>query len=276
MRETTGNPAAAAHPGVATANAGGSHWKGDYFFLIRKLVRKDFTVRYRNMSLGMLWSLLNPLVMMAVLWFVFTHIYENKIPNFAVFVMCGLVPYNVFALSWLIGTTSLVENVGLIKRIPVPREIIPISTVLGNCVNMSAQAALLLLLVAITAGVNIYWLWLLVIWPLEIVFVMGAALIFSALNVYIRDTRYVVESANVLLFWLVPIFYDFANVPPQFQDIYQYNPVAAVILASRNILLDGIPPNPILLIKLTVSSIIMFFAGVLIFRRLRRGFYNYL
>jgi lipopolysaccharide transport system permease protein len=276
MRETLGNPSAAAGSGAAATRSTGSRWAGDYLFLIENLVRKDFTVRYRNMSLGMLWSLLNPLVMMGVLWFVFTRIYPNHIANFAVFVLCGLVPYNVFTLSWLSGTTSLVENIGLIKRVPVPREVIPVSTVLGNCVNMSSQAVLLLLLVGITVGVNRHWLWLIVIWPLEIVFVMGAALIFSALNVYIRDVRYVVESANVVLFWLVPIFYSFDNIPPRYQEIYQFNPVAAVVLASRVVLLEGAAPNPTLLIKLAASSFFMFFAGLLVFRRLRAGFYNYL
>jgi ABC-type polysaccharide/polyol phosphate export permease len=254
----------------------GPQWTGDYLFLVQSLVRKDFTVRYRNMSLGMLWSLLNPLVMMGVLWFVFTRIYENTVPHFAVFVMCGLVPYNVFALSWLSGTTSLVENVGLIKRVPVPRELIPISTVLGNCVNMFSQILLLLTIVAFTKGVNIHWLWLLLVWPLEIAFVTGLALIFSALNVYIRDIRYVVESANVVLFWLVPIFYDFSRVPTRYREIYQYNPVAAVVLASRTILLDHAAPTPVLLAKLAASSLFMLAAGLIVFRRLRGGFYNYL
>ena len=129
---------------------------------------------------------------------------------------------------------------------------------------------------AATYGVNRHWGWLAVVWPLEIVFVMGLALIFSAMDVYLRDTRYVVESANVVLFWLVPIFYDFSNVPAQYKDIYEYNPVAAVVLASRNILLDGVAPSPVLLAKLAISSTFMFVAGLWFFRRLRTGFYNYL
>lgn len=251
-------------------------WGGDFLFLAQNLVKKDFTVRYRNMSLGVAWSLLNPLVMMVVLWFVFTKIFPNNIPNYAVFVLCGIVPYNVFTLTWVNGTVSVVDNATLIKRVPVPREIIPISTVLGNCVNMSAQILLLLVMVAATNGVNRYWGWLLVVWPMELVFVMGLSLLFSALNVYVRDIRYLVESINVVLFWLVPIFYDFGKVPSQYRDLYQYNPVAAVVMASRNVLLDGVAPSNILMAKLTASSLLVLALGTLVFRKLRTGFYNYL
>jgi ABC-type polysaccharide/polyol phosphate export permease len=225
----------------------------------------------------MFWSLLNPLVMMGLLWFVFTKIFPNNIPNFAVFVLCGIVPYNVFTVCWLSGTTSLLENAGLIKRVPVPREIIPIASVMGNCVHMSAQIVLLLALVIATGhDINRYWWWLLVIWPLEIVFAGGLSLIFSALNVFIRDIRYVVESANLILFWLVPIFYPFNVIPPQYSEIYQLNPVAAVVLASRNILLEGVAPPSSLIIKLVLSSTLMFALGLMVFRRLRARFYNYL
>jgi len=252
-------------------------WQGDYSFLLKNLILKDFRIRYRNMSLGVLWSLLNPLVMLVVYEFVFTKIFRSPAKHFALFILCGILPFNFFSLAWTSGTSSIVENAGLIKRVPVPREIVPIAGVLSNLLHLIIQMGLLVVFLLYSGlSVNLYWLYLPVIWSLELVFVFGCALFFSAINVYVRDTRYFVESATLVLFWLVPIFYSFASVPERFKSIYQYNPIAALVLAMRDIVLDAKAPSDVLLIKLTVVSIVAFAVGLVVFRRLKGRFFDYL
>ena len=248
----------------------------DYPYLLQQMVMKDFKVRYRNMSLGVFWSLLNPLVMMGVLTFVFTKLFKSQIPNYPLFVLCGLVPYTFFQIALTTGTTSLLDNVNLVKRVPVPREVVPVSTVLANVLHLLIQIGLLLALVLVFgAGINIHWLWLPVIWFLEILFVCGLVMVTSALHVYVRDTRYVVESTLTVMFWVVPIFYPLSSVPQEYRNVYQFNPVSALVLALRNILLDGESPSAVLLGKLTVVSIGMLIVGFLFFRRIRRRFYDF-
>jgi lipopolysaccharide transport system permease protein len=252
-------------------------WTGNYSFLLRNLILKDFKIRYRNMSLGVFWSLLNPLIMMGVLTFVFVNVFTSAIPHYALFVLCGIVPFNFFGAAWASGTTSLVDNTGLIKRVPVPREIIPIASVLSNCVHLLIQIALLLILVvSLGMGVNIHWLWLPVIWAMEIMFVSGLALLTSSLNVYFRDIRYFVESFNTILFWFVPIVYSSALIPQKYLPFYQYNPLAAQVMSLRTILLDNHEPSPVLMMKALLVSFAGLGIGLFVFHKLKARFYDYL
>src|SRR4051794_14584367 len=162
-----------------------SVWSGQYSFALRSLIVKDFKIRYRNMSLGVFWSLLNPLVMMGVLTLVFTKFLPSPAPDFPVFVLTGIVVFNFFSTGWMTGTASVTDNAGLIKRVPVPREIMPVATVLSVFVHIVLQIVLLISLVLLYGkGVNINWVWMPVLWAFLIVFICGLSYLFSAINVY--------------------------------------------------------------------------------------------
>ena len=253
-------------------------WKGDYLYLLQNLVLKDFRIRYRNMSLGILWSLINPLVMMGVLTFIFGYIYGDQSPPFfPLFILCGQIPYLFFTAAWLSGTTSIIANAQLVKRVPVPREVMPISAVFSNCVHLAIQVALM---VALTFYYHLapswFWLWMLPLWALYIVFVCGVSLLSSAISVYIRDTQYVVESFNVVLFWLVPIFYGWEKIPPKYAFVYKLNPVAALALAMRNILIDRHAPPATLIENMVIAAAVALGVGLVVFGRLKRSFYEYI
>jgi len=251
----------------------------DVRFVLRQLVEKDFKVRYRNMSLGIFWSLLNPLIMMTVMSFVFTVIFPNPEKLYPLFIMAGLLPYNFFSQSWSAATSSIVSNSTLVKKLSFPRELLPISVVLASSVHFFIQLALLMAAAVFFVGFSPLWALLPVIIVLHIIFTCGLALFFSALDVYYRDTQYVVESTTMVLFWVVPIFYSFEEVSRRsalLAELYSFNPLAAVIFLVRRVLIYQQNPGWVIIAKLGLISIAVFAVGLWFFRRMEREFVDHL
>jgi ABC-type polysaccharide/polyol phosphate export permease len=251
---------------------------GDILFILQNLVLKDFRIRYRNMSLGVAWSVANPLVMMGILTVVFTRIYPNpSIHDFPLFALCALVPFNFYSLSAGVATRSLMENEPLIKRARCPRAVFPIASVLSSSLHFLIQIVLMILLLfTFGHGPNLHWIWLLPIWSMEIVFMCGLSLITSALDVYYRDVRYLVDCSGLVMFWMVPIFYGLEMIPQRYQTIYTLNPIASVALINRQILLAATAPSPALVLRLIVVSLTVLVLGLSIFHRMERDFADYM
>ena len=222
-------------------------WK--YRYALKNLILKDFRVRYRNMSLGILWSVLNPLVMLGVLVFVFSYVYPQKDHSFfPVFLLLGLIPFNFFSLCVSATTNCVVENASLIKKVIFPRYVLPLSVVLSQCIHLVIQMLLLVFFVLLfRVPLSINMLWFPVAIAVELLFILGVSLICCALNVYFRDIFYVVQSGLAILFWFTPIFYALANAHENLSRpmyvLFIANPLAGVIEASRRGILYGLPPE---------------------------------
>ncbi len=247
----------------------------DPWFILSSLIGKDFKVRYRNMSLGVFWSLLNPLIMMGLLTFVFTAVFVGSREWYPLFVLIGLLPFNFFSLAWMTGTTSIVSNAALIKQVPFQRELVPVSIVLGNSLHYVLQLILLLIAVGYFVGVSVQWLWLPLPVIFQLAFICGLTLLSSALDVYFRDMEYVVKAFTLVLFWMVPIFYGFDQVSPRYAWMYEINPVAAVVLVMRRILLYDADPGSAFP-KLALVSLMMLWLGHRVFKRMQRDFADHL
>jgi lipopolysaccharide transport system permease protein len=247
-------------------------------FVITSLVMRDFRVRYRNMSLGILWSLANPLIMMLVLTFVFKNVFPNSsVKNYPAFALIGLISYNFFGLAWSSSTTSLSYNAGLVKRVRMMREIIPIASVLAQSIHFLIQILLVLIFViALGMHPTAEWLWIVPILAVELVFIGGLALLCSASDVYLRDTRYLVDSAVTVMFWLTPVFYPVELIPVRFRTVYELNPIAAVIVCLRQVLLDARMPSLQTLGRGGLVAGSLFLLGLFVFGRLKGNFGDYL
>jgi len=226
----------------------------DYRDLLKNLVVRDLKVRYRNSVLGFIWSLLNPLLMMVVFTFVFTTLMpQGNFPDFPVFLLAALLPWNWCAAAVMGGTGSLVGNAHLIKKVFFPRELLPISVVLSSMINYLLALPVLFVLIALIhpgyetsvglrpiLGPSLLWLPLVIV--TQFVFLSGLALFLSALNVFFRDTEVIMDVLVTAWFFLTPVVYRLENLAKSTEVIdwmYRLNPMAALIGAYRKILYFG-------------------------------------
>lgn len=230
------------------------------------------------MSLGVLWSLLNPLVLVAVYNFVFTKIFPNpRVRYFSLYALIGIICFNYFSLALTAATYSITSNAGLVKRVKLPREAIPISSVLANAIHFLLQFSLVLAF-TVWAGIPIglSWLWLPAVIVLLVLCVVGISLLTSALDVYFRDTRYIVESTLLVLFWLTPIFYSDKLVPVAYRGWYMLNPVADAAIAMRQIVIEQRPPDAFPLLYAAAGAFFVLVLGTAVFERMKNRFADHL
>lgn len=244
-----------------------------YRSLVTNLVAKDLKVRYKSSILGFFWSLLNPLLMMLVFTFVFTQLLGDNIPDFAVFVLIGLLAWNWTATSVSGGTTSLVDNAPLINKVYFPRMLLPVSVVASNMANYILAFPVLFAFMALYRLEFTPWLlYLPVIVFVQAVFLTGLVLILSAIHIYFRDTTVLVGVGLTAWFFLTPIFYRVEDVvdPTLVSWMYWLNPMASIVAELHTILYYGGVPDPLFMARTFLTALVLLVIGFLLFTRVSK------
>ncbi len=238
-----------------------------YRELIKNLVARDLKARYKNSFLGFAWSLLNPLMMMVVYTVVFSILLRNNTPNFPVFVMIGLLPWQLTVGSVMGSMNSIVGNGHLIKKVYFPREILPISMVMSNTVNfLLATTVLVALLLVFHVALSPLVLYFPIILAMHLIFLLGLALFFSSLNVFFRDTEVIMEAVILAWMFLTPLFYNIEDLSATYaRIIYILNPLASIISTYRLILLYNSAPAWDFLLRTFLTCAVVFAIGYLFF-----------
>jgi ABC-type polysaccharide/polyol phosphate export permease len=225
-------------------------------YLLKMLVARDLTVRYKNSVLGFFWSIVPPLLQVIVYSFVIKDVLNKGAPNYSAYLLCGLIPWIFFSTAILDASQSILVNTPIIRKAYMPREVIPLYYVISNFIHFLLgwavyAAAFFLLLRPFGKGVPIQptLLWFPVITLAEFLLVAGCSLWVSALNVFYEDVKYIVQTLFNLFFFLFPILYpadlvaysSVMRAHPWLFTLYMLNPITAIIDAYRKTLLDPLP-----------------------------------
>src|SRR5690349_6532887 len=240
---------------------------GRYFDLLHNLVTRAITQRYKPSVLGFAWTMLNPLLTMVILSVVFSAVFGSRVPNYPLFVIIGLLAWNLFALGSTQGLASIVDSGALIRKVAVPKEMFPMAAVAANLVNFLFSLAPLALVMLIMR-VEITWaiLWVPIGVALIGLFTLGVALTLGTLNVFFRDVRYFYEAALLAWFYGTPIFYPIDVLSPRARAVLQWNPMYVLVEVFRTPLYSGTAPAPGIVVTATLEAAVMVLAGWWIFR----------
>lgn len=241
--------------------------------LAEELVKRDLKVRYRRSFLGYLWSLLNPLLMMCVMSFIFSTLFQSTVPNFPLYLICGQTMWAFFNESTSTAMFSVLQNASLIKKVYIPKFIFPLSRILSSFVTMSFSLLAILIVMVFTRA-TIYWTVILFWVPMVFLFLFccGVGLVLSALSVYFRDITHLY---GVLLFaWMyaTPIFYDPSVFPDIVRKVLMWNPIYHYLTFFRGVVVYGTLPEPLTWLICIACSIVAMVVGLFVFKKLQKNF----
>lgn len=247
-----------------------------YFVLLKEVVKRDIKKKYYKSVLGVLWTVLDPLLHMLVMSFVFNAIFEKSIENFPIYVLCGRLTFNVITSSGSRGLSAITGNSGVIRSMYVPKYIFVLSRVTEAFVDLMFSLIALLLVMPITgAPITPYLFMLPVLFILEYMFALGLALVLATYGTFLRDLEYLYGVFTLLLHWVCALFYPISIIPTTYRFVFDLNPIYQYITIMRSICHEGVAPTEKSLIIGTCYAVLMLAMGISVFRSKENKFFLY-
>ncbi|HFL3605258.1 TPA: ABC transporter permease [Clostridioides difficile] len=248
-----------------------------YKELLFELVKRDIKIKYRRSVLGILWSILNPLLFMGVMTMIFSVVFKSNIKNFPIYFLCGQILFTFFSEATSFAQSAVIDNASLIKKVYLPKYIFPLSKVCSSMVNLSfsfiAILVIMLLLQYKPPATS-----LLFFIPIVYIFMftLGISLIISSLAVFFRDTVHIYSIFLTILSYFSAVFYPVEIIPVQYRGLISLNPIYLFIKYFRTLFIEGSVPNIDFNILCFSYSAIAIIVGYIIFKKSENKFILYI
>ncbi|TQI79825.1 lipopolysaccharide transport system permease protein [Serratia fonticola] len=205
------------------------------------ITQKELKVRYKSSFFGYLWSIANPLLFAMIYYFIFKLVMRVQIPNYTIFIITGLFPWQWFASSTTNSLYSFIANAQIIKKTVFPRSVIPFSNVLMECLHfLCTIPVIIVFLYVYDMRPSIDWIWgVPLIGIAQMLMTFGIAMMLSTLNLFFRDLERFVTLGIMLMFYCTPILYSADMIPQEYHFLIDYNPLANMILSWRDLFMKG-------------------------------------
>lgn len=247
-----------------------------YRFLLGQLVARDFKTKYKRSVLGVLWSMLNPLLTMCVQYIIFVNLFRWEIENYAVYLLIGTVAFNFFSEATQSALTSVTSSASLITKVYIPTYVFPISKVLSSCINLGFSTLALYVIILIQGvPLNVFHLLIPVLYAMLILFSLGIGMILSAFMVYFRDMQFLYGVVITLWMYLTPLFYPVSIIPENLFGIYRLNPMYQYVTFFRTLVLDAAAPSLEQFLFCLGYAVLFMVLGTFVFSKMKKKFIFY-
>lgn len=259
-----------------TSRAKGAKKMLKHQFLFSELVKRDFALKYKRTVLGMVWSVLSPLLTLLIMWLVFRDILGNSINHFVIYMFIGQLVFSFFSDATTQGMTSLLDNAGIFTKINVPKYMFLLSKNVSSLINFGLTIILLFVFVALD-GLPFTSTFLMLVYPISllILFNIGLGLILSALFVFFRDMQYLWGVFTQLIMWVSAIFYSIDSFDQSLQNIFLLNPIYLFIRYFRKILIENSVPTLGFHLMLAGYTAVVLALGAWVYKKYNHEFLYY-